>query len=95
MKQRVNDRKRAYSTVIKLIFEGWSEDVPHCLSCVGSCLGLGNAGWLPNNGFEDSPFRATLGRSRSVSSLVLLGVIGLLTPLWRVPPAPLWSLLPR
>ncbi len=25
MKQRVNDRKRAYSTVIKLIFEGWSE----------------------------------------------------------------------
>ena len=25
-------------------------DVPRCLSCVGSCLGLGNAGWAPHNG---------------------------------------------
>jgi hypothetical protein len=70
-------------------------DVPHCLSCVGSCLGLGNAGWIPHNGFEDSPFRATLGRSLSVSSLVLLGEIALPTLPLRVPPAPLWSLSPR
>jgi hypothetical protein len=65
MKQRESDRKRALSTVIKLIFEGW---LPHSLSCVGSNLGLGSAGWVPHNVYEDSPFRAVLARSLSVSS---------------------------
>lgn len=66
-----SERSRtSLSTVIKLIFEGW---LPHCLSFVGSCLGLGNAGWLPHNAFEGSPFRAILGRSRSVSSWMVLG----------------------
>jgi hypothetical protein len=68
MQKETSGRGRAESTVIKLIFEGWSGDVPHSLSCVGSYLGLGIAGWLPHNVTEGSPFRAALGRSRSSAS---------------------------
>lgn len=69
MQKETSGRGRAESTVIKLIFEGWSVDVPHSLSCVGSYLGLGIAGWLPHNVTEGSPFRAALGRSRSSASV--------------------------
>ena len=31
-------------------------DVPHSLSCVGSYLGLGTAGWIPHNDYRGFSF---------------------------------------